>query len=68
MTGANGADMGTDKLPAQADVEEDRRACVVRKKPYHAPLLTVYGHIAKLTMTGAGSGTDGKFTMMMVCI
>jgi hypothetical protein len=60
--------MATDKLPAQADAEEDRRARVVQKKPYRAPLLTVYGHIAKLTMTGAGSGTDSKISMMMVCI
>ena len=60
--------METGKLPAQTDVEEARRARAAQKKPYRAPLLTVYGHIAKLTMTGTGSGTDSKTLMMMVCI
>ena len=68
MTGAKGVDMTTGKLPAQADVEEGRRACAVRKKPYRAPLLTVYGHIAKLTMTGQGSGADSTKIRMMTCI
>jgi len=28
------------------------------KKPYHAPSLTEYGHIAKLTAGTTGSATD----------
>ena len=63
--------MATDKLPerAEVEVEEDRRARAVQKKPYRAPLLTAYGHIAKLTMGGAGTGTDGgKVGMRMTCL
>jgi len=34
--------------------------------PYHAPTLTAYGSVAKLTQGGSGSQTDGANTMMIV--
>jgi len=34
--------------------------------PYHAPTLTTYGSVAKLTQGGSGSQTDGANTMMIV--
>jgi len=40
------------------------------KKAYISPSLVEYGSIAKLTQSGAGTGTDGGVVadMMMVCI
>ena len=58
----------TDKVPAQAKVKQDGRTDGAQKKPYRTPVLTTYGHISKLTMSGAGSGTDSKVAMMMVCL
>ena len=33
--------------------------------PYHAPTLTAYGSVAKLTQSGGGSAVDGVNTMMI---
>ena len=33
--------------------------------PYHSPVLTMYGSVAKLTQGGSYSGTDGVNTMMI---
>ena len=39
------------------------------KKTYISPNLLEYGNIAKLTQTGAGTGSDGGTgTMMMMCL
>lgn len=59
MISAKGADMATDKLPEQAVVQENGPAGVAQKRTYRPPLLTMYGHISKLTMSLNGSGTDG---------
>ena len=34
--------------------------------PYHAPTLTTYGSVAKLTQGGSGSAVDGVNETMMV--
>jgi hypothetical protein len=39
------------------------------KKVYAPPRLVEYGNIAKLTQTGAGTGTDGGSAgMQMMCL
>ncbi|HSE60262.1 MAG TPA: lasso RiPP family leader peptide-containing protein [Nitrospiraceae bacterium] len=40
------------------------------KRPYQPPVLIEYGHIAKLTHTGFGSGADGGMmaNRMMMCL
>jgi len=62
---ARGTDMVTSKSPVEAVVKESVPAGGVPKKPYCRPLLTTYGHISKLTMGLAGSGTDGGAGKMM---
>jgi hypothetical protein len=40
------------------------------KRPYRPPALVEYGHIAKLTHSGFGSGADGGMmaNRMMMCL
>jgi hypothetical protein len=66
---AKGSDMAKDKLPGQEIVKQDAPAGAVQRKRYSPPLLTKYGHISKLTMGGAGTGTDGGMVgMRMSCL
>ena len=41
-----------------------------RTRPYQPPVLIEYGHIAKLTQSGLGSGADGGMmaNRMMMCL
>jgi hypothetical protein len=63
-------------MKTMRSVSEDRKLSAEEqepggeKKPYESPRLTEYGGIARLTQSGAGSGTDGGAdpTMMMVCL
>lgn len=48
------------------DVPAPRRG----RRPYHAPRLTEYGDITRLTQNGQGSGVDAGpgANMMMMCL
>ena len=54
----DGTDMTNRKLPDQADLTERLQSNPLQRKPYRAPVLTVYGHISKLTLGVGGSGGD----------
>ena len=51
--------MTTHNRQRTSEMKEGSRAETSGKKIYRAPVLTTYGPVSKLTMTGSGSGTDG---------
>jgi hypothetical protein len=56
-------DQQRDKKPEHDRESEPRRS----KKPYARPVLVEYGHVAKLTQSGASAGFD-FMGMMMSCL
>lgn len=54
------------KKPEIRASEDNDPVKIVKKKPYAAPRLTIYGSIEKLTQSGTAGGADGG--MPMVCL
>ena len=50
--------MTTDNRSTQIQTKEGTRFEESGRKPYRAPVLTIYGPVSKLTMTGTGNGSD----------